>query len=135
MDFTDDENLFNALNAKINVARVGESNGRHGITLDSLSKKCLISPEAEMRTVQKTTLRGIRKIIHQSLSRRFKNNNRLLRYSRLQHNVFTDKMQAGTVSRRVNIYDHVYLNEFGWSRAHPIKKKGDAHETFSLFFK
>ena len=27
------------------------------------------------------------------------------------------------------------MTEFGWSRAQPIQKKGDEHETFSLFFK
>ena len=32
LDFTDDNNFFNALNAKVNIARVGASKGRHGVT-------------------------------------------------------------------------------------------------------
>ena len=32
VDFTDDNNFFNALNAKVNIARVGASKGRHGVT-------------------------------------------------------------------------------------------------------
>ena len=62
-------------------------------------------------------------------------NDRALRYKRLHHNVFTDTMQIGTVSRGGNIYTQVYSTEFGWTRVHPMKNKGDAHETLSLFFK
>ena len=35
----------------------------------------------------------------------------------------------------MNRYDQVYSTEFGWSRAHPIKNKEDAHETLYLLFK
>jgi hypothetical protein len=28
----------------------------------------------------------------------------------------------------------VYATSFGWARAHPMKRKGDAHETLSLVF-
>ncbi len=28
----------------------------------------------------------------------------------------------------------VYATSFGWARAHPIKRKGDAHETLSLVY-
>ena len=56
-------------------------------------------------------------------------------YKNLQHNVLTNTMQEGTVSRIINWYAQVYLTEFGWSRAHSIKKKGYAHETLYLFFK
>ena len=51
VDFTDDENFFNALNAKVKVARVGASKGIHGVTLESLSKNWLISTEASRRTL------------------------------------------------------------------------------------
>ena len=38
-----DENyFFNALDAKVNMARFGESKGRHGVTFESLSQKLLI---------------------------------------------------------------------------------------------
>ena len=35
----------------------------------------------------------------------------------------------------MNCYAQVYLTEFGWSRAHLMKNKGDTHKTFSLLFK
>ena len=37
VDFTDYGNFYKALNAKVNVAKVGDSKVRHEVTLDSLS--------------------------------------------------------------------------------------------------
>ena len=76
--FTDDEKIYNALNSKVNLDQVGAYKGRHGVTLDPLSQKLLISPEAARRTVQYTIQRGIRTILHPSLSRRFKTNDQAL---------------------------------------------------------
>ena len=45
-DSTDDDNFYKSLNAKVDMAKVGVSKGRHGVTLDYLSQKWLISPEA-----------------------------------------------------------------------------------------
>ena len=55
LDFTDDENFFDLLNTKVNVARVGVSKGKHGVASESLSQKWLVSLEAAKRTVQHTT--------------------------------------------------------------------------------
>ena len=112
MDLTDDESFYNALNAKVDVARVVESRGGHFFTLDSLYQKWLISPEAARRTVQHTTQRGIRTILHPSLLQQFKTNDLALRYNRLQHSFFTNTMQTGTDSRRGNIYAQVYSTKF-----------------------
>ena len=132
--FIEDDNFYKALNAKVNVAKVVASKGIHGVTLDSLSQKWLISTESARRTVHHTKHRGIRKILHPSLSQIFKTNDQSLRYNSMQNSVFTNTMKAGTVSRRGNWYAQVYTTEFGWSRAHPTKRKGDAHETLSLLF-
>ena len=135
VDFTDDENVYKALNAKVNVAKVGASKGRHEVTSESLSHKWLVLPEAARRKVQHTTHRGIRKILHLSLLQWFRTNNQALRYNRLHKSFFADTMLAGIVSRRGNRYAQVYSTKFGWSRAHPMKRKGDAHESLYLFFK
>ena len=90
VDFTDEEIFFNALKSKVNVARVGASKGRHGVTSESLSQKWLISLQAARSTVQHTTQQGIRTILHLYLSRLFKKKYRELSYNRLQHNVLTD---------------------------------------------
>ena len=51
VDFTEENNFYKALNAKVNVAKVRASKGRHGVTLESLSQKWLISLEAARRVV------------------------------------------------------------------------------------
>ena len=72
VDFRDNDNLFNAFNTKVNVARVVASKGRYDVTLTSLYQKCLISAEASRRSVQHTSQRGIRTILHPSLSYQLK---------------------------------------------------------------
>ena len=37
VDFTDNENVYKALNAKVNVTKVGASKGRHEVTSEFLS--------------------------------------------------------------------------------------------------
>ena len=59
----------------------------------------------------------------------------MLRYDRLPHDIFTDTMIAGTVSKRGNKNAQVYTTSYGWCRAFPMTKKSDAHETLSLLFK
>ena len=135
VDFTDDDNFYKALNAKVNVGKVGVSKGINGFTSKSLFHKLLISPDLARRTVHNTTQRGIRTILHQSLSRQFNTNDQEPRYNRLQYTVFEYTIHAGTVSRRGNRCVQVYSTEFIWSRAHPMKRKGYAHETLSLLFK
>ena len=100
--FTDDEIFFDALNTKFNMARVGVSKVKQGVSSESLSHKWLISPEAAKRKLQHTTQRDIRAILHMLLLRQLKTNDQSLRYNRLQHNVFADTMQADTVSRSMN---------------------------------
>ena len=68
VDFTDSDNFYKALNAKVNLSKVGSSKERHGVTSESLSQKWFISPEAARRNLQYTTQRGIRTILHPSLS-------------------------------------------------------------------
>ena len=39
VDFTDDDNVYKALNSKVNWAKVGASKERYGVTLESLYQK------------------------------------------------------------------------------------------------
>jgi hypothetical protein len=58
----------------------------------------------------------------------------MLRYRRLPHQVFSDTMFTGTTSQRGNKCTQIFATPFGWCRAHPIKRKGEAHEALSLLF-
>ena len=134
VDFTSDDHFHDALQAHVNVSRVQVKNGHRAINSDMLAEKWLVSPEVARRTLERTTQRGVRTISNPSLSRRFRTNDRQLRYKRLRHDCFTDTMMAKTKSRRGEVYTQVYATGFHWSRAYPMKKKSDAHETLSLVF-
>ena len=114
VDFIDNDDFYKALNAKVNVDKVEASKGRHGFISDYLYRKLLNSPEAARRNVHHTTQQGIMTIMHPSLSRTFKTNDRVLRYNRLQHSVFTYIVQAGNFSRRGKRYAQVYSTESVW---------------------
>ncbi len=58
----------------------------------------------------------------------------MLWYCRLHHNIFTDTMFTSTMSRRSNKCAQIFSSDFGWSRAYPMKSKGEAHEALSLLF-
>ncbi len=58
----------------------------------------------------------------------------MLWYKRVLHTMFSNTLFAGSVSRQGNKLAQVYATSFGWARAHPMKCKGDAHETLSLLF-
>ncbi len=86
------------------------------------------------RTVNVTTQRGIRTVLHPTLSRRFRTNDRQLRYRRLPIDCFTDTLISNTTSRRNNKYAQVFATSDGWCRAYPMSKKSLAHEGLSLLF-
>jgi hypothetical protein len=94
----------------------------------------MISPERAKQTVVMTTQRGVRTCLNPTLSQRFLTNDRMLWYKHVLHTMFSDMLFAGSVSRQGNKMAQAYATSFGWARAHPMKRKGDAHETLSLVF-
>ena len=73
-------------------------------------------------------------MLHPSLIRRFRTNDRQLQYRRLQNDVYGEILIAGTKSKCGNRYYEVFFTKFGWSHAFTMAKKGDAHEVLFLFF-
>ena len=156
-DIAADDNLANVLASQVNVtydecvsksdnnvcsASVSEfktgdfqSRRRKLISGDTLAKRWNIDRRKARNTVKATTQRGIRTVLHPALTRRYPTNDRMLRYNRLPHDVFTDTMFAGVRSMRSNKCAQVYCSQYGWSRFHPMKSKGEAHESLSLLFK
>ena len=59
----------------------------------------------------------------------------MLRYCRLPHELFSDTLISGSVSKSGNKYDQMYGVSFGWARDFPIANKGYTHETLFLLFK
>ena len=67
-----------------------------------------------------------------TLSRRFRTNDRQLRYRRLPVDMFTDTMISKTLSRRGNKCAQIFATADGWTRAYPMERKSQAHEALSL---
>ena len=98
-----------------------------------LAKNWGIGLETATCTVKATTQRGLRTVLHNTLSRRFRTNDRQLRYRRLMHEVFANTQEPPLPSWfRQNRYAQVFATRFGWSRVFPMRLKADAHDSLSL---
>jgi hypothetical protein len=75
-----------------------------------------------------TTQRGIRRMFHPSLTKRYKTNRRL------PVTMYTDTMYSTILSRQMSKAAQIFTTDFGFVRAFPIKKENEAHEALSLFF-
>ena len=104
----------------------------HTIGPETLAKNWSIGLPTAKRTIEATTQSGVRTILHPTLSRRFRTNDRQLRYRRLSHYMFTDTLESRVTSWFCqNKYAQVFATRFGWVRVYPMKKKSDAHEGLS----
>ncbi|KAI2506535.1 Reverse transcriptase (RNA-dependent DNA polymerase) [Fragilaria crotonensis] len=101
---------------------------------DMLARNWGIDRATARRTIHATTQRGVRTILHPTLSRRFRTNDRQLRYRRLAIQCFTDTLISNTPSRRNNKYAQIFATADGWCRAYPMERKSEAHEGLSLLF-
>jgi hypothetical protein len=100
----------------------------------TLAKNWGIGIEAAKRTRQVTTQRGIRRMIHPSLTKRYKTNDRQLRYHRLPVTMYTETMYSTILSRQQNKAAQIFTTDFGFVRAFPMKLESKAHEALSLLF-
>ena len=115
------------------VASVASGIRKPCIQAAKLAKNWGIGLETATRTVEATTQRGLRTVLHNTLSRRFRTNDRQLRYRRLTNEVFTDTLESPVPSWfRQNRYAQVFATRFGWSRVFPMRCKADAHDGLSL---
>ena len=129
-----DDSFLSMLKSNVQVA-FSSTKGSSESTVNKLAQNWGIGIEAAKRTVQATTQRMIRTVAHPSLSRRFRTNDRQLRYKRISADMFTDTAQASVTSKRGNKYVQLFSMPFGWVRAFGIPKKSDAHHALSLLFK
>lgn len=131
-----EDNLGMALESNRSVAGVGiaRSENRGSLDPNKLAQTWGIGLEAAKRTIQATTQRGMRTVLHPSLSRRFRTNDRQLRYRRLPVELFTDTLISTVLSKRKNKCAQIFAHRNGWARAFPMANKSDAHEALSLLF-
>jgi hypothetical protein len=124
--------LAQAMREKRTVSAVG-SGSRTALRPETLAKNWNIPLERAKQTLAVTTQRGIRNR-PTVLTRRFKTNDRMLRYERLNTKMFTDTLEAGTLSRRQNKYAQAYVIPPNWTKAYAMRNTSDAHHTLSSVF-
>ena len=122
------------INSHLNISSTTTSKRSSTLQPATLARNWGIGLEAAKRTLLATTQRGIRTVSNPALSRRFRTNDRQLRYRRLRCDLFTDTLESSVLSKRQNRYAQVFGSSWGWARAFPMKKKSDAHEALSLLF-
>ena len=116
------------------IAGVSTELRSEGIDAGTLAKNWGIGLETAKKTLKVTTQRGIRTVVHPTLSRRFRTNDRQLRYRRLPIDLYTDTMKATVKSQQGNKVAQVFCSRNGWTRAYPLEKEAHAHEALSLLF-
>jgi hypothetical protein len=99
-----------------------------------LAARWMIAPDRAKKTVQLSMQQGVRICLNTMLAQQFPTNDWMLCYKRLPHTTFTDMLFVGTPSRSGNKCAQAYCTSFGWAQAHPMTRKGEAHETLSLLF-
>jgi hypothetical protein len=107
---------------------------QEGVDAATLANNWGIGIEAAKRTHLMTTQRRIIQMIHPNLTKRYKTNDRQLRYRRLPVTMFTDAMYSTILSRQGNKAAQVFCTEFGFARAFHTKKENKAHGSLSLLF-
>ena len=111
----DEEALPRALESTIEAIRTSAP-GKH-LDADHLAKCWGIDLHTARRTVKATTQPGIRTLLNPSLSRRFRTNDRQLRYRRLPIDCFTDILISNTARLRGNKFAQMI----------PLRTDGAAH--------
>jgi hypothetical protein len=77
---------------------------------------------------------GITRMVHPSLTKRYKTNDRQLRYCRLPVTMYTDTMYLTILSRQQNKAAQIFTTDFGFVRAFPMKLESESHEALLLIF-
>ena len=127
------DTMARAMNERYGVYSLTATEGPRGFSAETLAKNWNIPLERARRTIEVTTQKGIRSR-PSMLTQRFKTNDRMLRYNRLNTNMFTDTLESGTLSRRQNKYAQVFVIPPNWTKVFPMKTKGDAHHSLGTLF-
>jgi hypothetical protein len=123
------------ITTNFNISLVkSEMRDKAGVDAETLAKKWGICIEAAKRMHLVTTQRGVRRMIHPSLIKRYNTNYRHIRYCCLPVTMYTDTMFSTILSRQDNKAARMFCTDFGFVREFPLKKEKEAHEDLSLLF-
>lgn len=128
----DDAELLCQLKANVQVASTEAGERRHQIDAETISKNFDIPLPKAQATYKVTAQRGMRSKLHPLLDRRHRTSDRQLRCRRLPVDMHTDTMHSKVTSQRGNAAAQIYAANNAWTRACPVKKESDMHETVDL---
>jgi hypothetical protein len=115
------------------VCSVHTGKRQGGVDYVTLAHRWQIPLHKAKNTVQWTMQRGVRTVLHPTLSRRFRTNNRMLCYCRLPCNLFSDTMFCPKVPlARGYKMAQIFATDVGWSRCYPMTQKSEAHEALGV---
>ena len=117
------------------VSGLSQNNKRNIIDHHKLTNNWKIGPKMAKKTLKVVTQRGIRTMLAPTLDRCFKTNDKMLRYSRLSTNMYTDTMFASKASLRGNTCGQVYTNDIYFTQFYPMKDRKEMPDTLSHFFR
>jgi hypothetical protein len=110
------------ITTNLNVSLVkSEMRDKAGVDAATLATNWGIGIEAAKRTRLVTTKRGIRRMIHPSLTKRYNTNDRHLRYRSFPVIMFTATIYSTIFSRQENKAAPIFCTDFGFVRAFPMK--------------
>ena len=118
-----------------NVCNVHTGKHRGAVDHVTLANHWQISLDKAQNTVQHTTQRGVRTVLHPTLSRRFRTNDQMLQYRRMPCNLYSDTLFCPKVpSARGYTMVQIFATDFGWSQSYPMSHKSQAHDALGLLF-
>jgi hypothetical protein len=138
-DMTHNCNFHQVLTSQVIMSSINASLSGHvqscktaPIDFLALANRWMIALDHTKMTVQLTTQWGVRICLNSKLAQKFPTNDRMFGYKRPPHMTFIDTLFAGTPSCSGNKCAQVFSTSFGWVRAHPMTRKGEAHNILSL---
>ena len=116
----------------VNIGAVTTSGAKSVLTPEILSKRFGCGLKTAQRTIEVTTQRGIRKIIHPG-ERRMRTNMAQLRYDRKRLTIYSDTAFPGLQSIRKNNCAQIFTNGYGWDHFFPMRSKSEAGDFLGAF--
>lgn len=130
--------LSSALKGTYGISGVKSGKIRYAITEDELVERWGIRKEEATATILATTQRLVRSLLEPTLNRRYNTNDRMLRYYRIQCDMYMDTYFAANKlgpSIRGHTCAQLFVTDFGWCKVKPMKLKSELPLALKSLFK
>ena len=144
-DMPVDEELSVALSATVTIpydmderriSAVKSGKRQKAVGIADIARRLNITLDAARKVYESTEQKGVRNVLHPFLSRRFRTNDRQLRYNRLPCPLYMDTMFVDEKARpswyRRNTMAQVFAAANGWCRVHPMNAKSQVGDALKL---